>query len=105
MIILLWRGCVGGGLFDPDDDITREQMATMLWRYAKLMGMDVISGENTSTLRFTDASSASEYAIPALQWACAEGIVTGKPGGIIDPRGNATRAEVTAMLHRFLELK
>ena len=92
----------GEGLFGPNDDITREQLATILWRYAQYKGMDVSSGENTNILSYNDALAVGEYAIPAMQWACAEGIITGKPGGILDAKGGATRAESAAMLHRFV---
>ena len=93
---------IGEGLFAPNGNITREQMATMLWRYAQYMDLDVASGETADISGFVDVNDISEYAVSALKWAYAEGIINGRPGGILDPKGNATRAEVAAMLHRFL---
>lgn len=84
-----------------DKEITREQLAAMLYRYAELMGEDV---SKTTTLdSFKDGSKVSSYAAEALKWAAAEGIVTGKTGGIIDPQAGATRAETATMLMRFCE--
>lgn len=94
---------ISNDLFGPDMEITREQMAAFLWRYAKFTNVDVSVGEDTNILSFEDAFEISEYAISAMQWACGEGIIVGRPGGILDPKGGATRAEVAAMLHRFLE--
>lgn len=94
---------ISDDLFAPDIEITREQMAAFLWRYAKFTNTDVSVGEDTNILSFTDALEISEYAISAIQWACGEGIIVGRPGDILDPQGGATRAEVAAMLHRFLE--
>lgn len=94
---------ISSALFAPDAEITREQMAAILWRYAKFNGIDVSAGENTNTLSYNDAIEISEYAISAVQWASGEGIITGKQGNVLDPQGSATRAEVAAMLHRFLE--
>lgn len=82
--------------------ITREQLAAMLYRYAKLTGED-ISGR-ASLESFQDAGKVSSYAVEALQWNVAEGIVTGKTGGVIDPQAGATRAEAATMFMRFCEL-
>lgn len=91
----------GSGKFGPNDKVTREQLAAILYRYAQYKKYDV-SGAN-SLDGYTDAQSVSSYAVPALQWANAAGIVTGKSGSKLDPKGNATRAEVAAMLMRFCE--
>ena len=93
----------GAGFFGPDDSVTREQLAALLWRYAKYKEIDVSSGENTNILSYEDAFDISEYAMSALQWTCAEGITVGKPGGFLDPQGLTTRAEAAAALHRFCE--
>ena len=87
--------------FAPDDPITREQSAAILWRYAKYKGYDVSIGESTNILSYTDFDEIGEYAIPALQWACGEGIISGRGEGVLDPRGTATSAETAAMLQRF----
>ena len=67
-------------------------------------GIDVSAGENTNILSYNDAFDVSEYAIPAFQWACGAGVINGKPGGYLDPQGNATRAEFATVLMRFLEV-
>ena len=85
-----------------DKEITREQLATMLYRYAELTGEDI--SKTTSLDGFKDGGEVSSYAVDALKWAAAEGIVTGKTGGIIDPQAGATRAETAAMFMRFCEL-
>ena len=93
------QGIVGGygnGNYGPDDPITREQLAVMLWRYA---------GSPAATekeLHFTDADKASGFALDALRWAVENGVIHGKSGGILDPQGLATRAEVAQMLKNFL---
>lgn len=88
--------------FRPDASITREQFATILHRYAKdYKGYDVSVGENTNILSFTDAFSISDYAFPALQWACGAGLINGS-GDALMPSGSATRAQAAAILHRFI---
>ncbi len=93
------KGIVGGygnGLFGPDDNITREQLAVMLWRYA---GKPV---PPNLLLNFTDANLVSDYAIDAMRWAVDKGIINGKGNGILDPRGYATRAEAAQVLKNYL---
>lgn len=93
----------GSGKFGPNDKVTREQLAAILYRYAQYKKYDVSVGEDTNILSYTDAQTITQYAIPAIQWACGAGVVTGKSGNKLDPQGNATRAEVAAMLMRFCE--
>ena len=96
------QGIIGGygnGRFGPNDNITREQLAVMLWRYA---------GSPAATdreLHFADAHRASNWALEALRWATENGIINGKGGGILDPTGQATRAETAQMLKNFMESK
>ena len=80
---------------DPEGKITREQLATMLWRYA---GSPSVSGRMTG---FVDADQISGYAEDAMLWATKAGIIGGKGNGQLDPKGYATRAEVAAMLMRY----
>ena len=80
---------------DPEGKITREQLATMLWRYA---GSPSVSGRMTG---FADADQISGYAEDAMLWATKAGIIGGKGNGQLDPKGYATRAEVAAMLMRY----
>ncbi len=83
--------------------VTREQLATMLYRYAVYKGYDVSIGEDTNILSYADFADLSEYAIPAMQWACGAGIITGVTDATLVPHGTATRAQCAAMLMRFLE--
>ncbi len=89
---------------DPNGLVTREQFATMLYRYAVAKGYDVSIGESTNILSYADFASISEYAIPAMQWTCGSGIVTGVTDSTLAPQGTATRAQCAAMLMRFVEL-
>ena len=91
----------GNNKFGPDDPITREQMATMLYRYAQHKGYDVSIGENTNLLSYTDFADLGEYAISAMQWACGAGIINGTSDRTLTPLGSATRAQVAVMLMRF----
>ena len=94
----------GNGLFGTNDPITREQLATMLWRYAQTEGYDVSIGEDTNILSYTDVADLSEYAIPAMQWAVGAGIINGTgDGSTLTPQGQATRAQAAMMLQRFCE--
>lgn len=86
---------------NPQVNITREQLAAMLYRYAQNKNYDVSGAKSLDG--YTDAQSVSSYAVPALQWANAAGVVNGKSGSKLDPKGYATRAEVAAMLMRFCE--
>lgn len=86
---------------NPQVNITREQLAAMLYRYAQNKKYDVSGAKSLDG--YTDAQSVSSYAVPALQWANAAGVVNGKSGSKLDPKGYATRAEVAAMLMRFCE--
>lgn len=98
------RGIVEGmtaTTFDPNDAVTREELAAMLYRYAKHKGYDTSAAENTNILSYNDAGSISEYAFEALQWACGEGIINGTGGGSLEPGGSATRVQLAAMLYRF----
>ena len=92
------------GSFGPDDAVTREQMVTILYRYAQYKGYDVSIGEDTNILSFDDAFAVSEYAIPAMQWACGSGLMTGAQrddGMALAPRDTATRAQTATLLTRF----
>lgn len=82
---------------NPEAPVIREQLAAMLYRYAALKGRDLTAGEN---LNFTDASDVSAYALPALQWATGEKILTGS-NGALNPQAPATRAQLAAILHRY----
>lgn len=88
---------------NPGAAVTRQQLVTLLYRYAVLMGYDVSVGENTNILSYDDAFSVSEYAIPAFQWACGAGVINGTTESTLSPLGTATRAQFAVMLQRFCE--
>nr|WP_297177095.1 S-layer homology domain-containing protein [uncultured Agathobaculum sp.] len=92
----------GATTFEPDAPITREQFAAILYRYAQQSGADVSVGESTNILSYADAQEVSEYAVPAMQWACGAGVVQGS-GANLNPQASATRAEAAAMLMRFIQ--
>ena len=91
----------GKDKFGPDDPITREQLAAIFYRYADYKGYDLtVKGDLD---KFKDADKITDYAKTAMQWAVGSGLVKGKSGNLLDPQGTATRAEIAAMLHRFIE--
>ena len=95
---------VGDGKFEPDGSVTREQMATILYRYAQKTGID--TSKHTELSAFPDASRVSAYARAPMQWIVAEGVIGGsRENGQdwLNPQGNATRAEVATILMRFIE--
>lgn len=89
---------VGGGLFDPFSNVTRQEIAVILYRYAEKMGYDV--SVSASLSGFWDAASVAPWGSAAMSWAVGAGILNGNSGALL-PNGDATRAEVAAMLHRF----
>ena len=89
--------------FRPNAAVTREQAAAILYRYAQSKGIDVSVGEDTNILSYADALQASEYAIPALQWAVGAGVLNGKSDNLLAPTGTATRAEIAAIMQRWCE--
>ena len=89
--------------FGPEDPVTREQMALMLYRYAQLNGMDTSARADLSG--YVDSDHLSDWAKDAMQWAVATGLFTGHGDGVLDPSGNATRAQVAVLLMRFCEQK
>ncbi len=93
-------GGVGDNKFDPNGNITREQMAAILFRYANLLGID--TGARADLGTFPDSGEVSAYAADAIKWAVAEGLLNGSDGRLL-PQGKATRAQVAAILMRFIE--
>ena len=96
----IFRG-YDNNLFMPEDPITREQLAAIFYRYADFKGYDTSVKGNLS--KFKDADKISDYAETAMQWAVGSGLIKGRDNGTLDPQGTATRAEIAAMLHRFIE--
>ena len=90
---------VGGGKFAPEDKVTREQAATILYRYARYKGSDTSAAADISTFR--DAASVSAYAEEPMAWSVAEGLIGGIEGNRLDPQGSATRAQLAVILMRY----
>lgn len=90
----------GSTSFSPDVKVTREQLAAILYRYAQYKKLDTDAGAKLDS--FSDAGNVSGYASEALSWAVSEGLINGASGRLM-PKGDATRAQVAAILHRFVE--
>ena len=93
---------VSGGAFAPERSITRQELAAMLYRYAGYAGLDTSARQPLTA--FADGAERAGWAEEALSWALATGLLTGKDGGRLDPAGNASRAEVAAVLERLVGL-
>ena len=87
--------------FGPDDPITREQLTAIFYRYADYKGYKLTVTGNLD--KFEDADKITDYAKMVMQWAVGNGLIKGKAETLLDPQGTATRAEIAAMLHRFIE--
>ena len=94
---------VGGGLFDPDASLTREQMAMMLYRFAGYLGSNTEKRADLSA--YGDADAVSAFAQDAMAWAVAEGLVNGRSAAELAPKAGATRAELATILFRFAALQ
>ena len=90
------------GKFGPNDPVTREQMATMIWRFAKYQGLDVSASADLSG--YQDAGSISKWALEAMRWANAVGLMNGRSADLLVPTGELTRAEAAAILSRYCDL-
>ena len=88
-------------LFGPNDTITREQMAAILYRYAQYKGCDTTAKADLS--KFADAAQVGSYAVEAIRWANAEGLVSGTSDTTLTPGGSATRAQAAVILTRFCQ--
>ena len=91
----------GNGFFGTNDNITREQVATMLMRYAAWKKLD--TSKTKELTAYTDAAQISDWALAAMKWANAEGLITGRTTTTLSPKGETTRAEVAMLLMRFIE--
>ena len=91
----------GDGTFGPNDTVTREQLAAILYRFAQTQSEDVTQTGALSS--FTDGGDTAQWAQSAMSWAVGNGLISGKGNGVLDPQGTATRAEVAAILARFCQ--
>ena len=89
------------GSFGPNDTITREQMAAILYRYARYKGYDVSARAQLSS--YSDASQVASYATESMSWAVGSGLITGTSGTTLSPAGSATRAQAAVILARFCQ--
>lgn len=95
----------GDGRFGPKDAVTREQLACILWKYAGYKGIDISDGPEPGISNYADQFAVSEKLKQGFEWACTQGIITGaKDGTLLLPQKSATRAEVAAVLRRFMDL-
>ena len=88
------------GLYRPDQAVSRQEMALILYRYMTKIGYDTTGRGDLGT--FTDGGDTAPWASEAVQWAVSAGVINGKPGNVIDPTGFATRAEVATMFQRLV---
>jgi hypothetical protein len=93
----------GDDTFGPQNNVTREQLAAILFRYAQYKGYDVSVGEDTNILSYYDAFTWGQWAVPALQWACGAGVIEDSPLGMLRPTEPATRGEIALAIHVFCE--
>ena len=94
-------GGLGGNRFGPDEAVTREQLAAILYRYANYKGYDTQKSEGL--VKFTDRNDIGSYAVNAMKWAVAEGLLSGVSATELQPKGFAIRAQVAAIFMRFSE--
>ena len=92
---------IGNNNYAPDANISRQDLAVILHNYAEKMG--IVMPQTMQNVVFVDGDEISGYAANAVASMVRAGIISGKPGGVFDPKAEATRAEVAAMLHRFCE--
>lgn len=92
---------MGGGKFQPNTNVSREQIAAILYRYAQFTGMDTtVSGDGLT--KFTDRDSISDYALAPMAWAVESGLINGITTTTLQPRGNALRAQVATIVYRYV---
>ena len=89
--------------FNPESEVSREQLASVLYLYAKFKEYDVSVGEETNILSYDDVFDISEYAIPAMQYVAGSGVINGKSISTLNPKDSTTRAEIAVIIHRFIE--
>ena len=101
-----WINGYPDNTFRPDQNLSRQQLATILWRYAQHLGCDVSVGENTNLLSYDDALSVKEYAIPAMQWAVGSGMMAGREEDgkmLLEPALDCPYTETYTLLEWFSE--
>ena len=94
---------IGGGLFDPDSPVTRQDLMLLLYGYSVRFGL-ATAQDGTVPASFTDAGAVSGYAVNAVSWAIRAGLLSGDDEGMLDPKGNATRAQTAQILMKYKEI-
>lgn len=89
------------GYFRPDEALTREDMARLLYQYAMYKGLDINAGNDYDLNRFSDLKAVSDYAISSVKWACDAGIISGVSDSLLEPKGKLTRAQAAVVIYRF----
>ena len=92
----------GGGLFGPDDYVTREQLVSILYNYAKYKNFGNMETNGIELLAYKDYADVSGYAGGPMQWALKNQIISGKDGNKLDPKGIASRAEIAQIIRNFM---
>lgn len=92
----------GDGTFGPDNEVTREQMAVIMYNFTKAMGYDVTG--NASLDKFSDSALVSSWATEAMQWAVGAGVMNGNTDGTLNPKGTATRAQVATIMMNYVKI-
>ncbi|WP_305768979.1 S-layer homology domain-containing protein [Candidatus Epulonipiscium viviparus] len=92
----------GDNTFRPNAPLTREELVFAIYNYSMYVGIAPIGA--SSVYAFNDGATVSRWAVPACEWAIANGILAGKDGNRLDPKGTATRAEICAIINRFLTI-
>lgn len=92
---------IGNNMFAPDEPVTRQQIAVIFYNYAKYKAVDLIAEKDLSS--YLDSGKISSWARKELEWAVASGLISGKSNNILDPSGNATRAETSVIIKRYVE--
>ena len=92
----------GDGKFGPNDEVTREQMALIMYNFTKAMGYDITG--SASLDKFSDSASVHSWAADAMKWAAGTGIMSGNTDGTLNPRGTATRAQVATIMMNYVEV-
>ena len=92
----------GDGKFGPNDPVTREQMAVIMYNFTKAMGYDIKG--NAALTKFSDSASVHSWAAEAMQWAVGTGVMSGNSDGTLDPRGTATRAQVATIMSNYIQV-
>lgn len=94
---------VGNGEFAPGTPITREQLVSMIYNYAKYAGLDVADASGSTIKGYGDSDQISDWAETSMAWAVHKGLLSGKGNGSLDPKGTATRAEVAKIIEVFMQ--